>query len=166
MSVRQRHHTTSRTDDHDVAGELRAAGLAPTAQRRLVLTTLEGRQRPASAIEIHEDLRVRGQQVGLSTVYRTVHALAEAGLVHVFHRDSEQVYRHCRQQPHHHLVCEHCGLVVERPAEAADRWLHQVPEDEDFYPDPQHTDLYGVCGPCVRADRCHHAGRSTSQCPM
>ncbi|MEN3614874.1 hypothetical protein AAH979_35735 [Plantactinospora sp. ZYX-F-223] len=47
------------------------AGLAPTAQRRLVLTAPRGREHPASAIEIHQRLRVVGQAVGSTTVYRT-----------------------------------------------------------------------------------------------
>jgi Fur family transcriptional regulator, ferric uptake regulator len=142
--------------DHDVAGELRAAGLAATAQRQFVLDALEGRERPASAIEIYEELRRQGHPVGLTTIYRTLRALADAGLVHIFHRDGELTYRHCRELPHHHLVCEVCGLVVERPAETVARWLEQVRLDEDFVPDPQHSDLLGVCGACLRADRCHH----------
>lgn len=141
---------------HDVVGELQAAGLTATVQRRLVLSALQGREHPASAIEIHQRLRARGQRVGLTTVYRTLHALTDAGLVHVFHRNGELAYRHCRDGPHHHLVCEVCGLVTERSADAVARWLQQVRADEDFVPNPQHSDLYGVCGACLRADRCHH----------
>jgi Fur family ferric uptake transcriptional regulator len=140
----------------DVLDELRAAGLTATVQRQLVLGALEGRERPVTTLELHEQLRGQGRQVGLTTVYRTLHALAEAGLVHVFHRDGELAYRHCRDGPHHHLVCEACGLVVERPTQTVARWLQQVRAEEDFVPNPQHSDLYGVCGACLRADRCHH----------
>lgn len=136
---------------HDVADELRDAGLVPTAGRRLVLTILEGRERPASAIEIHKQLSGRGRAVGLTTVYRTLHALTDAGLVHVFPRNGELTYRHCRHEPHHHLVCVTCGLVLERMAEAVSHWLEQVRLEEDFVPDLRHSDLYGVCGACVRA---------------
>jgi Fur family ferric uptake transcriptional regulator len=143
--------TTPRPDvpaEHDVAAELRAAGLAPTLGRRTVLTALEGRQRPASAIEVHDQLRRDGHPVGLTTVYRTLHALAEVGLVHVFHRNSEHTYRHCRYGPHHHLICQACGLVIERPAQDFAALMEQISADADFLPNPQQADLLGVCGTC------------------
>ncbi|MFY1692939.1 Fur family transcriptional regulator [Plantactinospora sp. WMMB782] len=150
MSIHQRRGPDQQ---RELIGELRAAGLAPTAQRRLVLDALHGHDHPASAIAIYQRLRADGQAVGLTTVYRTLHALADAGRVHVFHRDGELTYRHCRDGPHHHLVCEVCGLVVERSGDTVTRWLQQVRADEDFVPNPQHSDLYGVCGTCLRADR-------------
>jgi Fur family ferric uptake transcriptional regulator len=133
------------------AGQWRAAGLAPTARRRSVLAVLEGRDRPVSAIEIYQELRERGDPIGLTTVYRTLHALVDAGLAHAFPRGGELTYRHCHDYPHHHLVCNVCGLVIERPAEAVARWLEQVYIEADFQPDPGHSDLRGVCGPCARA---------------
>lgn len=136
---------------HDVVNELRAAGLFPTVQRRLVLHALEGRDRPVTALELHECLRGDGPSVGLTTVYRTLHALADTGLVHVFRRHGELAYRHCHDGPHHHLVCEVCGLVAERPTRTVTRWMQQVRTEEDFVPNPDHSDLYGVCGACLRA---------------
>jgi Fur family ferric uptake transcriptional regulator len=136
--------------------ELRAAGLAPTVQRRVVLTALSGRQRPVSAFEIHAHLRRQGHTVGLTTVYRTLHALTDAGLVHTFARDGEQTYRHCRYGPHQHLVCEVCGLVIERPVSDAATWIERIGAEDDFVPNPQHTDLLGVCGACRRGEPCHH----------
>jgi Fe2+ or Zn2+ uptake regulation protein len=44
---------------HDPSAELRTAGLAVTAQRRMVLGVLGGQQESASAIEIHAQLRRR-----------------------------------------------------------------------------------------------------------
>ncbi|MGW5366511.1 Fur family transcriptional regulator [Actinopolymorpha pittospori] len=136
--------------------ELRAAGLAPTGQRRIVLAALAGRQRPVSALEIHAHLRTRGHAVGLTTVYRTLHALTDAGLVHSFARDGETTYRHCRYGPHQHLVCEVCGLVIERPVRDTASWVEQIGAEDDFVPNPQHTDLLGMCGACHRAESCHH----------
>ncbi|MBE1603436.1 transcriptional repressor [Actinopolymorpha pittospori] len=138
------------------ADELRAAGLAPTMQRRVVLAAMEGRQRPVSALEVHRHLRTQGYAVGLTTVYRTLHALADAGVAHSFTRDGEQTYRHCRYGPHHHLVCEVCGLVIERPVRNTAAWMEQIGAEEDFVPNPQHSDLLGVCGACRRGDPCHH----------
>jgi Fe2+ or Zn2+ uptake regulation protein len=141
---------------HDVAAELRAAGLAPTAQRRAVLDALEGREHPATAQDIHALLRANNHRVSVTTVYRALAALAEAGLVHVFALDGERAYRHCATTPHQHLLCESCGLVQEYPSEPAHQLLAAALADRDFTPDPQHTDVHGLCGACRRGAPCHH----------
>jgi Fe2+ or Zn2+ uptake regulation protein len=142
--------------------ELRAAGLVPTQQRVLILASLRDRDRPISAIEIHQRTHLHGTRVGLTTIYRTLHALADAGLIHVFTRDGELTYRHCRREPHQHLVCDVCGLVLERPVDAVASWFQQVRAEADFVPDPGHSDLYGTCGACFRAQRCHHRTDGTA----
>ncbi|HYZ56537.1 MAG TPA: Fur family transcriptional regulator [Streptosporangiaceae bacterium] len=145
---------------HDVAAELRTAGLTATAQRRIVLGAVEGRERPASAIEVHDQLRRDGHRVGLTTVYRTLHALAGVGLVHAFHRNGEDTYRHCRYGPHHHLICQTCGLVIERPASEMDTLMEQIRAEADFLPDPQQADLVGVCVTCHISARYHQRTQS------
>jgi Fe2+ or Zn2+ uptake regulation protein len=131
-------------------------GLVPTQQRVLILAALRDRERPASALEIHQRTRLHNSRVGLTTIYRTLHALADAGLVHVFSRDGELTYRHCRREPHQHLVCGVCGLVLERPVDAVAPWFAQVRAEADFVPDPGRSDLYGTCGACLRAQRRDH----------
>ena len=53
-------------------------------------------------------------------------------------------------------MCEVCGLVIERPVRDAARWVEQIGAEDDFVPNPQHTDLLGVCGACHRAEPRHH----------
>ena len=52
--------------------------------------------------------------VGLTTVYRTLQCLADAGEVDVLRTgDGESVYRRCSAgDHHHHLVCRACGKAV------------------------------------------------------
>jgi Fur family transcriptional regulator, ferric uptake regulator len=137
--------------ESDTTGHaLRAAGLSVTAPRRVVYQTLAGRERPASAAEVHDLLRAAGSRVGLTTVHRVLRDLADAGLLHGFPGE-EQRYRVCAQSPHAHLVCEACGRVIERPADAVRRWLAPAAAEADFAPNPQRTDVYGVCGRCRAA---------------
>lgn len=138
------------TTGHDALSELRRVGLTATAARQAVLTSLDGFSQPASAADIHARLRREGHRVGLTTVYRTLHALTDAGLVHVFHVDGEDTYRHCRYGPHHHLICRRCRTVIERPAGELEALLDRVRADADFTPDPQQADLVGTCGACQR----------------
>jgi Fur family ferric uptake transcriptional regulator len=140
--------STSGTGAVEVVGLLRAAGLSPTAQRRTVFEVLAGYERPVSAAEVHDVLRGRGLRIGLTTVYRTLHALAEVGLVHVF-AGEERRYRLCLPAPHVHLVCEACGLVIEGSVDAARRWWEPARKEADFVVNVEHSDVYGTCGRCL-----------------
>jgi Fur family ferric uptake transcriptional regulator len=102
-----------------------------------------------SAQEIHDLLRREGQNVGLSTVYRTVQALADAGEVDVLRSDDgETRYRRCSGSHHHHLVCRSCGRTVEVEGPAVERWAAAVARDHGFT-DVSHTlEVFGSCPSC------------------
>jgi Fe2+ or Zn2+ uptake regulation protein len=83
----------------------------------------------------------------LASVYRVLRAFTEVGIAHAFPGD-EQRYRVCEPAPHAHLVCEACGRVIERPAEAMRRSLAPVTREAGFAPNVEHTDVYGICERC------------------
>ncbi|WP_248963155.1 Fur family transcriptional regulator [Sphaerisporangium perillae] len=134
----------------ETTAQLRAAGLSPTRRRRLVLEALDRRPRPVGAHELYVELTQQGTPVGMSTVYRTLTALAAKGLLHVFVRDGETHYRLCAAGRHYHLVCRRCGLVVEHVDED-EGWLKRIAREADFEADSPETEIHGVCGPCHRA---------------
>jgi Fur family ferric uptake transcriptional regulator len=135
----------------EVSLRLRAAGLSPTLRRRQVLEALDGRRRPVSAHELYVELAARGHRAGISTVYRTLAALAESGLLHVFAHEEETRYRPCTPGLHCHLVCRRCGDVQEHPAAGDVPWLNRIAAETGFSPEPQ-AEVHGVCGACRRAD--------------
>jgi Fur family ferric uptake transcriptional regulator len=120
-----------------------------TRQRRAVSACLEGLDDFRSAQEIHDLLRRNGEQVGLSTVYRTLQALADGHEVDVLRsEDGEARYRRCSATHHHHLVCRHCGRTVEVEGPTVERWASTVAAEHDFA-DVSHTlEIFGVCGSC------------------
>ena len=88
-------------------------GARPTRQRRAVFAALGDTDVFRSAQDIHAVLRGRDEDVGLTTVYRTLQALADAGEIDVLRTpDGESVYRLCSTGHHHHLVCRSCGQTV------------------------------------------------------
>jgi Fur family ferric uptake transcriptional regulator len=100
-------------------------------------------------------LRQRGEGIGLTTVYRTLQTLAEAGEVDVLHThgDGEAVYRRCSSGHHHHLVCRNCGRTVEIDGPAVERWATRVAADNGFV-DISHTlEVFGTCSVCAKAER-------------
>src|ERR1700760_4906670 len=72
-----------------------------------------------TAQELFDQLRQRGDSVGLTTVYSNLNLLAEAGLADIVHRsDGETQFRLCGNsdshgEHHHHIVCRECGRSVE-----------------------------------------------------
>ncbi len=84
-------------------------------------------------------LRERGAGVGLTTVYRTLQALADSGEVDVLRASmAEAVYRRCSTGHHHHLVCRNCGRTVEVEGPAVERWADRVAAEHGFV-DVSHT---------------------------
>ena len=127
---------------------LREAGLRPTRQRTTVLDALHDRPDAITAQELHAELRAAGEPVGLTTVYRTLSALAEAGFLDEFPRDGEQAFRLCSDAHHHHLICEACNGVEEITAEEVERWVDAVASRRGFRVSGHRADIFGVCAAC------------------
>jgi Fur family ferric uptake transcriptional regulator len=127
--------------------------LRSTRQRTAVSEVLEGVDDFRSAQDIHALLRGRGEAVGLTTVYRTLASLADAGEVDAIRTDDgETVYRRCATvRHHHHLVCRSCGRTVEVQGPAVERWAERVAAESGFV-DVTHTvEVFGTCAACARA---------------
>jgi len=127
-------------------------GQRSTRQRAAVARLLGQIEDFRSAQEIHEELRRQGETIGLTTVYRTLQTLADAGEIDVLRTDSgESAYRRCSTHHHHHLVCRHCGRTVEVEGPAVERWAERVAADHGFR-DVSHTvEIMGSCGDCAGA---------------
>jgi len=124
-------------------------GGRPTRQRRAVAACLGSFDDFRSAQDIHDLLRRNGQTVGLSTVYRTLQALADSGEVDVLRtEDGEAIYRRCSTSHHHHLVCRVCGRTVEVEGPTVERWADTVAGEHGFT-DVSHTlEIFGTCPDC------------------
>ncbi|WP_460390779.1 Fur family transcriptional regulator [Actinophytocola sediminis] len=124
-------------------------GQRATRQRAAVASLLEQIDEFRSAQELHEKLRAGGADIGLTTVYRTLQSLADAGEIDMLRIDSgEAVYRRCSERHHHHLVCHACGHTVEVAGPAVERWTRQVAEEHGFT-DVSHTvEVFGTCASC------------------
>lgn len=121
----------------------------PTRQRRAVSAALDAVDDFRSAQEIHDLLKQRGENVGLTTVYRTLTSLAAAGEVDLLRNDDgEALYRQCSSGHHHHLVCRSCGRTVEVAGPTVERWADRVAA-EHGYSDVSHTmEIFGTCATC------------------
>ncbi|RZI80203.1 MAG: transcriptional repressor [Microbacterium sp.] len=123
--------------------------LRPTRQRLAVAAALDGFPDFRTAQEVHEALRTAGDNVGLSTVYRALQAMADAGEIDMLRVEGgEAAYRRCSGSHHHHLVCRQCGATVEVEGPAVEKWTRGVAEEHGFR-DVSHTlEIFGTCSSC------------------
>jgi Fur family ferric uptake transcriptional regulator len=127
--------------------------LRSTRQRAAVWAMLDRLDDFRSAQEIHEELRRSGDGTGLTTVYRTLQNLVDAGEVDVVRTSSgEAVYRRCASADHHHhLVCRRCGRTVEIEGPTVESWAERIATEHGFS-DLRHTvEIFGLCGQCGAA---------------
>ncbi len=126
------------------------SGTRPTRQRRAVAAALQSVDDFRSAQDIHDLLKKKGENVGLSTVYRTLQALADGGDVDMLRtEDGEAIYRRCSTTHHHHLVCRTCGRTVEVEGPTVERWTDAIAGEHGFT-DVSHTlEIFGTCPDCA-----------------
>ncbi len=125
----------------------------PTPQRTEILQALADCQEFISAQLLHAGLLAVGSRVGLSTVYRTLTALATAGRADVV-RDAngERLFRYRPDDDHrHYLICRQCGISVPVDSALVETWADQIARTSGFA-DVQHTvELTGTCTSCTAA---------------
>jgi Fur family ferric uptake transcriptional regulator len=122
----------------------------PTRQRLAIAAALSRADGFRSAQELFDEMRDQGERVGLTTVYRNLQALAEAGDVDVLRTDDgESIYRRCATgEHHHHIVCTSCGTSVELAAEEVEVWARHAAARHGFTAVEHTAEVFGLCETC------------------
>ncbi|MEU0540246.1 Fur family transcriptional regulator [Nocardia sp. NPDC005978] len=127
----------------------KTVGVRSTRQRSAIAALLADIDEFRSAQELHDELRRRGEGIGLTTVYRTLQSLADAGMVDMLRTDSgESVYRQCSTGHHHHLVCRHCGSTVEVEGPTVEAWADSIAAEHGFTGISHTMEIFGTCPAC------------------
>jgi Fur family ferric uptake transcriptional regulator len=124
-----------------------------TRQRAAVAACLQEVDEFRSAQDLHDMLKHKGDSVGLTTVYRTLQSLADAGEVDVLRTaDGESVYRRCSTgDHHHHLVCRSCGKAVEVEGPAVEKWAEAIAAEHGYVNVAHTVEIFGTCADCAAA---------------
>ncbi|GLY04384.1 MULTISPECIES: transcriptional repressor [Actinoplanes] len=122
-----------------------------TRQRGEVLALLQEVEGARSAQQLYLMLQERGAKVGLTTVYRTLQLLVDAGEADSTRLPGgEQLFRLCSRTHHHHLICRQCGKTVEVAGPAVEKWADEVAHEHGFT-DVGHTiEIFGRCAECSK----------------
>ena len=140
---------------------LRERRLPITRQRVLVAEVLlESRDHP-SVEALRRRVVERGEQVGLATLYRTVEALVQSGLVreHDFGEGFKRYEPAEETSEHAHLVCRRCGGVVEFSNDRLERMLRMTADEQRFHYERHRVEIHGVCAGCRARDLGELTGR-------
>jgi Fe2+ or Zn2+ uptake regulation protein len=132
-----------------LAAVRRRGGRVTTARRAVLAALLETDGRHLGAEAIGEEVRARHPDVHLSTVYRTLDALEQLGLVvHVHLGHGPSTYHLVDGLPHH-AVCGACGAVIELPADVFAGLEQRLADEHGFILEPHHFALAGRCRACA-----------------
>lgn len=123
-----------------------------TKQRTAVENLLHETSEFRTAQQLHAQLREEGSGVGLTTVYRNLAMMAQAGEVDVLlGEDGEARYRACSSEHHHHLVCRQCGYTVEVRAGMVEKWAQRTADEHGFSQISHTVEIVGLCDTCAAA---------------
>jgi Fur family iron response transcriptional regulator len=113
-------------DETKTEGAAEARGLSwlargqvrPTRQRVALATLLigDGRDRHVTAESLHHSAVRAGEQVSLATVYNTLRAFCEAGLMREITVDGSKSYFDTRIDDHPHFFWEEDARLTDAPA--------------------------------------------------
>jgi Fur family transcriptional regulator, iron response regulator len=98
---------------------LAAGGLRPTRQRLALASLLvgDGRDRPVTAESLYAAVGEAGEKVSLATVYNTLRAFCQAGLLNEVVVDGSRSYFDTRMDDHPHFYWEDSNELTDAPAE-------------------------------------------------
>ena len=110
---------------------LSGAGLRPTRQRVALATLLvgDGRNRHVTAESLFAAVKAEGESVSLATVYNTLRAFCDAGLMQEVTVDGTRSYFDTNTHDHPHFFWEDDGHLTDAPAE--DMVISRLPDAPD-----------------------------------
>lgn len=121
-----------------------------TAQRAAVLTALARTAGHLSAEEVHAAVAAGDASVHPASVYRTLEALSQLGVVQHIHLGHGATAYHLIDdaEAHPHAQCGRCGRVVDLPVGLLDEVAARVAAEHGFRLDAAHAALSGTCRDC------------------
>ncbi len=130
---------------------LKNDGLKFTSQREAILATLYENQGHFTSENLYLLLKEKypDLSIGIATVYRTLALLEENGLVSSISLGIQGKKFEIANKPHHdHLICDHCGKIVEFENEEIETLQQKVAEANGFELTSHMMQLYGICSAC------------------
>ena len=129
-----------------------------TAQREAIVEQFLRTRDHVSIDELLTKVRKRQPKVGYATVYRTLKLLVDSGLAVERQFGDGQARFEVVGDHHDHLICVHCGLILEFEDDEIERLQDRIATRLGGFTVLRHRhELYGLCP--------KQAGDPTGACP-
>jgi Fur family ferric uptake transcriptional regulator len=140
-------------------GHFQGCGYRFTMPRRVILDVLSSTSKHLSAEDVYLLVHKDYPNVGLTTVYRTLELLVQMGVVFKSDFGDGRARYELAEGPkkdphHHHLVCTHCGRVIDytdfidEEVELLKKTEKGLSKKYDFDITDHLIQFYGVCNKC------------------
>jgi Fur family transcriptional regulator, ferric uptake regulator len=148
-------------DPSGIADRCRAQGLRMTGQRRVIAEVLDQAADHPDVEELYRRISAVDSRIALSTVYRTVRLLVDAGILerHQF-IDGRARYENADHEHHDHLIDMKTGKVIEFHSPEIEALQARIAEDLGYRITGHRLQLFCVPIESVRGRR--GAGKRSS----
>ncbi len=122
-----------------------AKGMRMTEQRRVIARVLSGAEDHPDVEELHRRASAIDDNISISTVYRTVKMLEDAGIIerHDF-GDGRARYEQMPDEHHDHLIDMKTGKVIEFRSEEIEKLQEEIARKLGFKLRGHRLELYAV----------------------
>ncbi|MCB1505478.1 MAG: transcriptional repressor [Hyphomicrobiaceae bacterium] len=124
-----------------------------TELREQVFAEIAATNGSIGAYDILDRLSDKGTRLAPISVYRSIDALLDAGVIHRL--ESKNAYFACRRHEHDKhgrpifLSCERCGSVTEAEAQGVFDLINEVARGQSFDPKVKFVEVSGMCARCA-----------------
>jgi len=132
--------------------ELKQSGLKITKNRKAIIDMLVQSGHPITAEQIYFELKENKVEINLSTIYRTLEALEDKGLVTKLNiMDNDRMYFEYNNLGHrHYLVCLGCKKILTIQGCPLESYEKVLEKETQFTMIGHRLYLYGYCLDCQK----------------
>lgn len=121
-------------------------------QREIILNTLSKNAIHPTAEALLEFLKRDDSNVGMTTLYRNLNQLADAGLIKKIDGLEPSAHFDHNTFEHYHFICEKCKKVYDIPSSVAPDLVKNTTEATGFDITSHDIVFHGICSECKRKD--------------
>jgi Fur family ferric uptake transcriptional regulator len=134
---------------------LEARGLRLTRDREAIISEVFATHDHFSMDDLFVALRLKGERLSKTTLYRNLPLLVECGLIRRVSDDSPNGrFEHVLGHPHHdHFICLACGREIEFASDRIERAQDEVCRRFGFKPVRHRLGIWGYCRTCRRSEK-------------
>ncbi|GCE49283.1 Fur family ferric uptake transcriptional regulator/Fur family peroxide stress response transcriptional regulator [Thermosporothrix hazakensis] len=119
-----------------------------------VLEAVQAAEHP-TALDVYETVKQTRPKIGLASVYRILHHLAERGYIKELGRNDDGCRYDARTSRHDHAICTKCGALIDIPIDVTlpEEALQAAAKAAGLQLTSHEVRLYGICPNCERTSK-------------